>query len=355
MAAIYAVIMAGGKGERFWPISNSRRPKQFLPLVGGEPMLTQSLARLSGLVEPERIFVITSAAHAETARQCAPGIPAANIIAEPVGRDTAAAVALGAGLVRRQDPAGVFVVLTADHVIGPRDVFQRTLADCVDVAAGHEVLVTIGIVPHEASTGYGYIETGDAFEYGTRILRAKRFVEKPDSETARRYISAGNYYWNSGMFVWSAATITAAMKRYRPQLSPLIESVASGGEPEKVMAELYPGLEKISIDYAVMEKADNVLTALAEFDWDDVGSWPALARHLEADEQGNVVVGEAVFHDAGGNIVHSNGRLTALVGVNDLVVAQGERVTLICPRERAQEVKQLVERLLREGGYEDVL
>jgi mannose-1-phosphate guanylyltransferase len=347
----YAVILAGGRGERFWPLSRIHRPKQLLSLVGDSSLLAQAAERLQGLIDPERVFVITSADLVEASRAAAPNLPPANILGEPVGRDTAAAAALGAALVQSRDPDAAFCVLTADHVIGDLGCFRRTLREGLALARQRQVLVTIGIQPDHPSTGYGYIEAGDPFHNadGIAFFQARRFVEKPPVDKARAYLDAGNYFWNSGMFIWSAETLIAGLRRHRPPLADAVDAWAAAartGSLERALAETYPSLEKISIDYALMEKADNIVVARGEFAWDDVGSWPALANHLEADAAGNVVVGACEAVDSSGSIVvDDTGRLTALVGVEGLVVVHAEGVTLVCRKDRAQDVKKLVERL----------
>jgi mannose-1-phosphate guanylyltransferase len=357
----FAVILAGGKGERFWPLSNSRQPKQFLSLVGEKTLLAQAVDRLEGLIPPERVYVITNGELVEAARAAAPALPAENIIGEPMGRDTAAAIALGAALVKKQDPGAAFTVLTADHIIGDLEVFRQTISDGLALALEQDVLVTIGISPDSPSTGYGYIEAGGLLvktEPGTEFFSAQRFVEKPDKPTAEEYVAAGNYMWNSGMFIWSAKAIETAFGKHRAPLKTLmdtLEPVVGTSEFDGVLKAEYEKLEKISIDYAVMEKADNVVTAKGTFAWDDVGAWPAIENHFEANGQGNVVIGKGESLDAAGNIVVSRDRLTALIGVQDLVVVQAEGVTLICPKKRAQDVKKLVHQLKEKGTYGDVL
>ena len=360
MADIYAVIMAGGRGERFWPLSTSAHPKQVLSLVGDRSLLAMAVDRLEGLVPPERVFIITSSDLVDVTVDAAPRLPPENVIGEPVGRDTAAACALGQALVSARDPDAVFCVLTADHIMGDLDVFRRTLRDSAELAAAEPVLVTIGLEPAFPSTGFGYIEAGEAAPSRgeTEFLKATRFVEKPDQSTAEAYLKAGNYYWNSGMFIWSAATFHAALAEHRPQLADMADAMrtAAGKKSfDRKLAEEYDKLERISVDYAIMEKADNILMARGTFQWDDVGTWPALANHVEADENGNVFIGSCESIDCAGNVVVSKTRLTALIGVQDLVVVHAQNATLICPRDRAQDVKRMVTLLGETQRYDDVL
>lgn len=356
----YAVIMAGGKGERFWPLSTSRRPKQLLSLVGEETLLAQAVNRLTGLIPPERVFVITNADLVEASRAAAPTVPPENIIGEPVGRDTAAAIALGALLVQARDPDACFCVLTADHVIGDLDLYREVLRQSLHYARKENVLITIGMQPDTPSTGYGYIRSGSAVheQSGISFLKAEQFVEKPDAATAQSYLDSGDYYWNSGMFIWSAQSLEKALRKHQPALGELMDRLRPVIGTDQFMeglTEAYASISKISIDYALMEKADNIVMVRGTFAWDDVGSWPALARHFAADAANNVAIGSSAAHDSSGNIVYSKGRLTALVGVQDMIVVQTDGVTLICPRDRAQEVKKLVEQLKQSGNYDEVL
>lgn len=355
----YAVILAGGRGERFWPLSRVRRPKQLLSLVGDRSLLGQAVDRLQGLIPVENILVITNADLVEASRAAVPELPAGNVLGEPVGRDTAPAVALATALVKARDPRAVFCILTADHVMGELPLFRATLGGAMAIAEKGEFLLTIGMEPTEPSTAYGYIEReGQHSERdGVRVFRAKRFVEKPDRARAAEYLATGRYLWNSGMFVWSVPAIEQAIRRHRPALAPIIDEltplVAQPGFAD-ALARVYAKVEKISIDYAVMEKSDNILVAEGRFAWDDVGSWTALANHFPADGSGNVVVGDCAEIQSSGNIVYSKDRLTALVGVKDMIVVQAEDVTLVCRRDQAQDVKKLLEQV-RAGGRTGVL
>ena len=357
----YAVILAGGRGERFWPLSRTLRPKQLLSLVGDSSLLAHAVDRLRGLIEPERVFVITNADLVGPSREAAPNLPPANILGEPMGRDTAAAAALGAALVRSRDPDAAFCVLTADHVIGDLERFRDTLREGLALARNRPVLVTIGIQPDHPSTGYGYIEAGAPVHAagGIDFFQAQRFVEKPPLDQAREYLASGAYCWNSGMFIWAAETLLQGFRRHHPPLADAIDTwtdAARAGRLDASLAETYDSLEKIAIDYALMEKADNIVMARGCFAWDDVGSWPALANHIEADGGGNVILGACEAVDSSGNIVvDDTGRLTALVGVEDLVVVQADGVTLVCRKDRAQDVKQLVERLRANPDYTHLL
>ena len=345
---IYAVVMAGGSGERFWPMSTNERPKQFVTLFGGKALLRHAVDRLEGLVPPERTLVVTARALEEATAAACPGLPRANIVGEPCRRDTAAAAALACGLVAARDPEGIAILLAADHLIGDESLFRETLADAAKVAASGSCIVTMGIRPDFPSTGYGYIEAGETLDAGTRTMfrKAKRFVEKPDRATAERYLEHGGFFWNSGMFVWSAATMSAAVREFAPQLAPLLDAPSKAGSPSELAAaldEIYPGLPKISVDYAIMERHRDVVMAGGDFGWDDVGSWPAAAAHLPQDASGNAVVGDVTALDSGGNIIVADaGRPIAVLGVEDLVIVQTKDATLVCRKDRAQDIKKLV-------------
>jgi len=356
----FAVIMAGGKGERFWPLSTSKHPKQILSLIGGKPLLALAVDRLKGLIPPSRILIITSADLVKVIAKAVPMLPKNNIIGEPFGRDTAAVCALASGIIKARDPNGIFCILTADHIIKEIPRFQQTLKDCFRLASSADILITIGIKPLFPSTGFGYIDTGKGLSVKgeTKFLKAKRFVEKPDKKHARKYMDAGNYYWNSGMFIWSVKTIQDALQTCCPRLLGMahrMEKVEGSGRFNSALVKEYSTLDKISIDYAVMEKSNNIVMAKANFSWDDVGSWIALENHFAKDEHNNVIVGMTEALDSIDNIILSKGRLTALLGVKDLVVVQAEKATLVCHKDKVQEVKRIVQHLSKQGKYKNVL
>lgn len=349
----YAVIMAGGRGERFWPMSRFARPKQFIELFDNKPLLRHAVDRLAGLVPPERIIVVTSRDLVEASRATLPMLPPANIVGEPCGRDTAAACAFGTELVaaRQGGDSATVAILTADHLMDKLEVYRQTLRDAYELAAKEPLIVTIGIPPTEPATVYGYIEAGDALatETPTAFMKARRFVEKPDLETATTYLQSGRHFWNSGMFVWSVATFRDALQKHRPALAKSIQELApsiGAADFEERLDELYPKIERISIDYAVMEHADNIVMSKGEFDWDDVGAWPAAASHFPSDAHGNVAVGAAEMLEAKNNIVMTDsGHLVAVFGADDLVVVHTENATLVCPRDRVAELRDLVRRI----------
>jgi len=356
----YALIMAGGKGERFWPLSTTRRPKQLLSLAGGKPLIVQAVERLEGIVPPERVLIVTNQSLVEPIRELLGEGSPVGILGEPVGRDTAAAIAAGAAWIQHRDPTAVFCVLTADHLIGDLPLFRQTLTSGLELCAEHDVLMTIGISPSEPSSAYGYIESGELWKQSGDIpfFHAKRFVEKPDRETARKYVASGSYAWNSGMFVWSLQSIRKAFAESQPVLAEKMDAWAACADETAFQAALetdFPSLEKISIDYAVMEKAQNIVVCHGAFSWDDVGSWPALESHLPQDASGNASMGDVQVLDSAHNIVVSDGRLTALIGVENLIVVQAEGVTLVCDKSRSQEIKALLAQLRTQDNRDTIL
>ena len=345
----YAVILAGGRGERFWPLSTTARPKQFLTLFGGRALLTQAVDRLAGLIPPERILIITSRDLVDATRAAAWNLPAENIVGEPMGRDTAAACALACARVSARDPEGVACILTADQVIADAETFRQVLADSVEVAATREAIVMIGIQPTYPSTGFGYIEAANQLPTGTVTIfqRARRFVEKPNAEVAAKYVASGCHYWNAGMFIWRVAVMRQAIRQHAPHLLELCAKAeaASAAGLDALLDAIYPALPKISVDFAIMERMEHIVVARGAFGWDDVGTWAAVGNHLPADAAQNVVVGTCEAVDATNNVVISEGRLTALLGVRNMVVVQSGDVTMVCDRDRVQDLKKLVQQV----------
>lgn len=348
----FIVIIAGGKGERFWPQSRAHRPKHLLPIVGSKPMLVQTLDRVRSLASPKNTFVITSAAQEKAVREVCRRLPEANIIAEPMGRDTAPAVALAAAIVGARDPNGVFAVLPADHVIHDGKAYEKDLRAAFAAASAAPVMVTIGISPTEPATGFGYIQRGDKWNSFERrpVFQVKRFVEKPSLEVAQGYLASGDYVWNAGMFVWSVPVVETALRQHAPELHAGLEPVRTALAKKKalppVLKKVYPTLTKISVDYALLEKSSNVVVVPSSFDWDDVGAWPAVPKHYEKDKAGNVTRGPAVIEDGSNNIVFcEDGHLTAVLGASDMIVVHTKDATLVAPKAKAQEIKVLLKRI----------
>lgn len=325
-------------------------------------MLTQTVDRLVGLLPEANIIVITNSEQLESVREVCPMLPTENIVAEPVGRDTAAAVGLAMLLVKERDPAGVMAMLPADALINDNESYQSALDTAFKAAEESDSLVTLGVQPTEPATGYGYIQCGPVKSVidNRDIFSVRQFKEKPDLETAKLYMQSGEYFWNAGMFVWKVDTIAAALEKFTPTLKEGLDEIEDGMKAGKdlvaLLGELYGNLEKISIDFAVMEKAENVLTLAATFDWDDVGAWPAIERHFPADRAGNVKKGEARFLESSGNIVVSDkDHLVALIGVEDLIVVQTGDATLVCSKEKAQKIKEMVRSLGEEEALKRLL
>jgi mannose-1-phosphate guanylyltransferase len=352
----FVVIIAGGRGERFWPLSRRARPKHLLEVIGSGSLLEQTLRRVAPLVRPANTLIITSAEQARALRAVCPNLPKENIVVEPAARNTGPAVALAAALIAARDPQATFAVLPADHVVRDVRAYRRDLKAAFAAAATREVLVTLGIRPTVPATGFGYIRCGGrSIRAGGRsFARIERFVEKPALAAARRYLAAGNYFWNAGMFVWQVESLAAAFRAHAPALweafEPLRVALATGS-PRQVKAAMdaaYARVERISIDHALLEKASTGVVLPASFDWDDVGSWAAVRRHMAADASGNCVSGEGVVVDGRGNLViASPGRVVALLGLNDCVVVQTDDATLVMPRAWAEQVRSVVQQLER--------
>jgi mannose-1-phosphate guanylyltransferase len=348
VSSLYVLILAGGSGERFWPLSRSSRPKQLLSLFSDTTLLEQTLDRLDGLVPHENILILTNRDQEKAVRELAPGLPSENIVAEPAKRDTAAAIALGAGWISLRDHHATMIVLPADHMITDRKNFQKTVRVAAEAAERTGELVTIGIKPSWACPGFGYIEQGKRFQLpglpeSPEVFEVVRFREKPNPELAESFLKQGNFYWNAGMFIWPLTSILSAFKRHTPELATFIQHIHECHNLEHLLEKHFHKLPKISIDYAVMEKADRVLMVEAAFDWDDVGSWTAIAKYFPKDAGNNLSNTSLSTIDATDNLVFSKDKLhVALMGVRDLIVVQTDDAILVCHREEAEKIKKLV-------------
>ncbi|HYA15041.1 MAG TPA: mannose-1-phosphate guanylyltransferase [Syntrophales bacterium] len=349
---MYAVIMAGGKGTRFWPKSRESMPKHLLDIVSEKTIIQETIERIIPLIPAENILIVTGASHAEELMRQVPHIPEENIIIEPLGRNTAPCIGLAALYVKHKSPDDVMVVLPADHLIGDAARFRHILSLAAEVAAQDDFLLTIGIQPTYPETGYGYLEQGvlKTNIKGEDIYEVKSIQEKPALEQAKVFLEKGGFYWNSGMFLWRADTILRAIEKWLPDIHKgllRIESAMDTNKEKEIIERVYNKIPSISIDYGVMEKADNVLLVRGDFGWSDLGSWDALWEVLEKDEHGNAAHEKALFVgvDAKNSLIQSSRKLIALVGVEDLIVVEMEDSLLICKRGRSQDVKVVVESL----------
>ena len=342
---LYPVIMAGGSGTRFWPLSRKALPKQFLSLATEKPLISETAARLKGLAPLSRTFVVCGKAHAAAVKRGVKGLPSANILIEPAARNTAPAIGLATWVVAAKDPEGIIVVLPSDqHVANPKG-FRDALTLAAGLAtSGH--IVTLGIKPIRPETGYGYIQLGEALQGGGHAVKA--FKEKPDLDTARRYLASPDYLWNGGIFVFQAKTLLAALAEHAPELSRGLEQISRAKKKDapKVLAKIFPKLPSISIDYAVMEKATNIAVVPGDFGWSDVGSFAALEEVRPLDATGNVVLGKsAMVIDCSGCIIVAAKRPLAVVGLVDMVVVDAGDAVLVVPKHQSQEVRKAVEAL----------
>lgn len=352
----HALIMAGGGGTRFWPRSRQQRPKQFLALSGDRTLIQLAQERVEAQVPPERTWVITAESYrSQTVNQLAT-LPDDHIIGEPCGRDTAPCIAVGAALIARQDPNATMLVTPADQVIEPVQEFRRAVHVAGQMVEEHpQALVTFGIPPTFPSTGYGYIQRGQeiASRQGISVLRVQRFHEKPKADLAAQFVASGVYYWNSGIFVWKAASILEALRQCRPALHAAATRIASAwdtAERRNVLSREYQAMEKISIDYAVMQEAPEVLVLQAPFQWDDVGSWLALERMNPQDAHRNTVIGQHCGLKTGDCIIVAEpGHLIATLGVEHLLIVQDGAVTLVADKRDEGSIRQMVEELKKRG------
>lgn len=351
---MYCVIMAGGKGTRFWPRSRAAVPKQLLNVWGSKTMLQESVERISPLVPPERIIVVVGNEHAEKTCQQLPLLLPENVLVEPVGRNTAPCICLAALQIARKNPDAVMAVLAADHFIADAQAFCRCLEAAATIAQQHDCLVTIGVSPDRPETGYGYIQYANIIgqHNGIPVFQVRKFHEKPNREQAKAFLEQGNFLWNSGMFVWKASTILEEVRTFLPDIyNKLLPVQAYWGTPDaqKVLKEAYAAIEGISIDYGVMEKSTRVVTLKGDFGWNDVGSWSAVYDISPKDNQGNVIRGTVVTIDAENNLIYSPEKLTAVIGLNDIIVVETGDALLVCRKDLAQDVKKVVELLEKQG------
>lgn len=347
---VCVVIIAGGKGERFWPKSRECKPKQFTDLTGKGNMLYLTYKRICKLVEPSRVFVVTGKEYKEITSKSLPDIPEDNIIIEPEGRNTAPCIGLAAFVLEKRYPGSTMVILPADHLVKEEEIFCNTLQNAISLAEITMGLVTIGIKPNRPETGYGYLKLGDeckALEKQS-VYKVAQFVEKPDLEKARLFLAEGGYLWNGGIFVWKTSVIIDAFKRFLPdsyQILWEIGETVGTADFDSVLNEKYCQTEKVSIDYGIMEKATEVFTVPGDFDWDDIGSWKALERIFGKDEDGNLLKGNVIALNTQGTIADAGERLVALIGVEDLIVVDTDDITFVCHKDKTDLVRELLKEI----------
>jgi len=348
--------MAGGRGTRFWPRSREKKPKHLLDIVSAKTIIRETVDRILPLITPENIYVVTGQKHSRALIGQLPEIPRGNILIEPQGKNTAACIGLAAlHIVKKADD--VMIVLPSDHAIADSDRYLSLIKAGAQIAADSDALVTIGIKPNGPQTGFGYIERGESAGRvaGEEVFRVQSIREKPQYEQAREFVASGRFYWNSGMFIWKASTIMQSIGKWLPALNEGLREInAALGLPAEaaVVRRVYRKIAAVSIDYGVMEKADNVFVLPGDFGWSDVGSWDALWEISAKDENGNANIGgsEITVADSAGSLVYSPGKLVALVGVHDLIVVETKDALLICRRGQSQDVKKIVDTLESQGG-----
>ena len=350
MKNTYAVIMAGGVGSRFWPASKSGTPKQLLDLTkSGKTMIAATVERLAPQIPPSRVIIVTGKIIRDQVIKNLPDVPEKNILAEPEGRNTAPCIGWAALHVKKRDPEAVLAVMPSDHLVANVDAFKKSAQLAID-AAKKGSLVTFGIVPSGPETGFGYIETGDKEIDGVKAVL--RFVEKPDLETAKKYIEAGNFVWNSGMFFFSAGKILSEIEEQMPKLGKglnIIDSAIAAGNEHTVLDEVFPTLPSESIDYGIMEHAENILCVPVDFGWSDLGSWAAAYDLSKKDEHKNAIDGDTVIVNSSSCLVKGSDKLIALVGVDNLIVVDAGDAILVCNKDSDQDVKKVVNELKKRG------
>ena len=345
------VIMAGGKGERFWPKSRTNLPKQFLSLTDdGKSMIQHTVERVKNLVDIENVYVVTNEMYKNLVLEHIPDIPKENIIIEPIAKNTAPCIGLAAMHIAKKDINSKMIILPSDHLIKFNEIFIDTLKTTLNVVEKGDNLVTIGITPNYPETGYGYINftKGQNFKDSANVYEVLRFVEKPNLEKAKEYLTSGQYLWNSGMFVWKASTILKNFKEYLPEIYEGLQKIGESintEEYEEVLRKEFPNLPSESIDYGIMEKAKNIYVIPGNFGWDDVGSWLSLERINKTNQDGNVISGNVISIKTKNSIIQGNEKLIATIGLEDIVIVDTEDVTLICHKNNSQEVKEIINNL----------
>lgn len=352
----YCVIMAGGVGSRFWPMSRSAYPKQFLDFLGlGRTLLQQTYDRFLPICPPENILVVTNARYASLVKEQLPDLADAQILAEPSRRNTAPCVAYANHVIAARDPNALIIVAPSDHLVMKEEAFQETVALALKQASTTDSLVTLGIMPNRPDTGYGYIQFTDGDGVHARVKKVKTFTEKPDHATAMRFVESGEFLWNAGIFIWSLASIRKAYREHLPEMEAQFTAGAQAfgtAAEDAFITSIYDGCENVSIDYGIMERATNVYTVVSEFGWSDLGTWGSLYGHLPKDDSGNASIGKAVkLYDCANNVVHAHDdRLMVLQGLEDFIVVSTTEALLVCRKQDEQQIKRFVNDLTAESG-----
>lgn len=362
MAKTYGIIMAGGVGARFWPLSRERKPKQFLSIFDTDSLIQMTFSRLEKIIDKNNIFVVTNAMQQNAVIEHLPDLPPKNIILEPIGRNTAPCIGLAAIHIKHYDPDAMMVIVPSDHIIGDVDEFTRVLKNAIDVADETGHLITIGINPTRPETGYGYIQYIEESEkknphVAKGAYHVKTFAEKPNLSTAERFLESGDFLWNSGMFIWKTDTILREIHQQLPELYDGLTTIAGtigAGNYGATLDQVYRMIRGISIDYGVMEKAKRVYVLRGEFGWSDVGSWDEVYRVSSKDKHGNATHGRVVARNSHNNLLHSNKRTIATYGVDDLIVIECDDAILVCKRGESQDVKEVVD-YIRRKHVDDLL
>lgn len=353
MNNLYTLIMAGGAGTRFWPRSKTAKPKQYLNMFGDDSLLQSTIKRFSTFTETDKIYIVSGKSQSEVLEEQTPMLPKENLIYEPVGKNTLPCIGLAAMLAEKENPDGIMVVSPADHLIENDELFKDTVLAAAKIADEKNGIVTLGIKPTYPATGFGYVQTGENITANEKInqFKVERFVEKPNEQTATKYLKKGNFYWNSGLFVFKISVFIDSIKKFAPELYSDLKKIQTDfGTPtyEQTLDTIYRAVKSISVDYGIMEHAKNIYLVEGNFDWNDLGGWESVYLADKKDENGNAGNGESIFLDSKNSYIHSENGLVALIGLDDVIVVQEGNTTLVCKRDKAEDVKKIVEQLKAE-------
>ena len=354
MKDLYTLIMAGGAGTRFWPRSKTAKPKQYLNMFGNDSLLQSTIKRFATFTETDKIYIVSGKSQAVVLEEQTPMLPKENLIYEPVGKNTLPCIGLAAMLAEKENPDGIMVVSPADHLIENDELFEETVLAAAKIADEMDGIVTLGIKPTYPATGFGYVQTAENITGNEKIkqFKVEQFVEKPDEQTATNYLKQGGFYWNSGLFIFKISVFIDSIKQFAPDLYNDLKKIqADFGTPsyEQTLDTIYRAVKSISVDYGIMEHAKNIYLVEGNFDWNDLGSWESVYLTDKKDENGNAGSGESIFIDSKNSYIHSENGLVALVGLDDVIVVQDGNTTLVCKREKAEDVKKIVDQLKAEN------